>query len=188
MEMFSLAGKTAVVTGASRGLGQGMALGLAEAGANIIGAGISDMMETKQKVEELGGRFYGINADLSQPDGAKELAAKVLDHVESVDILVNNAGIIKRADANVLDDASWREVLHVNLDAVFTLSREIGAHMLEKGSGSIINVASMLSFQGGLRVAAYTASKHAVAGLTKALANEWAKKGCVSMRLPQGIW
>ncbi|MCR1288541.1 2-dehydro-3-deoxy-D-gluconate 5-dehydrogenase KduD [Shouchella clausii] len=177
MKMFSLAGKTAVVTGASRGLGQGMALGLAEAGANIIGAGISEMTETKQKVEELGGRFYGINADLSQPDGAKELAAKVLDHVESVDILVNNAGIIKRADANVLDDASWREVLHVNLDAVFTLSREIGAHMLEKGSGSIINVASMLSFQGGLRVAAYTASKHAVAGLTKALANEWAKKG-----------
>lgn len=175
--MFSLAGKTALLTGASRGLGQGMAIGLAEAGATVIGAGISNMTETSERVEQAGGVFIGIEADLSKPDGAAELLERVFQKVESVDILVNNAGTIKRAEAESFTDEMWGSVMQVNLDAVFSLSREVGRKMLEQKSGSIINIASMLSFQGGLHVPAYTASKHAVAGLTKSLANEWGVKG-----------
>ncbi|WP_413376287.1 2-dehydro-3-deoxy-D-gluconate 5-dehydrogenase KduD [Alkalihalobacillus sp. 1P02AB] len=174
---FSLKGKTALVTGASRGLGQGMAIGLAEAGATVIGAGVSEMVETKQKIEEIGGTFYSLKADLSAEGGAKTLADQVLAKYENVDILINNAGIIRRHEAENFSDESFRAVLQVNLDSLFTLSRELGRHMIERGNGSIINIASMLSFQGGLRVPAYTASKHAVAGLTKALANEWSSKG-----------
>lgn len=176
-ELFSLHGKTALVTGASRGLGQGMAVGLAQAGATVIGAGVSDMEETKQRIEAVNGRFISFKADLADEGGANELADSVLANFENVDILVNNAGIIKRQDAEQFSDESFREVLQVNLDSLFALSRQIGNHMLERGSGSIINIASMLSFQGGLRVPAYTASKHAVAGLTKALGNEWGARG-----------
>ncbi|KMK74387.1 2-dehydro-3-deoxy-D-gluconate 5-dehydrogenase KduD [Alkalihalobacillus pseudalcaliphilus] len=174
---FSLEGKYALVTGASRGLGQGMAIGLAKAGATVIGAGVSEMKETKEKIEALGGIFHSVQADLSSESGAKALVEEILANYENVDILVNNAGIIKREDAKSFSDSDFRQVLQVNLDSLFTISRELGGHMLQRGSGSIINIASMLSFQGGLRVPAYTASKHAVAGLTKALANEWGKQG-----------
>ncbi|GAF17268.1 2-deoxy-D-gluconate 3-dehydrogenase [Bacillus sp. JCM 19046] len=175
--MFSLAGKTALLTGASRGLGQGMAIGLAEAGATVIGAGVSNMAETGELVEQAGGAFIGIHADLSTKNGVAELVERVYQKVESVDILVNNAGTIKRAEAEAFTDEMWDSVLQVNLDAVFALSREVGKRMLVQKQGSIINIASMLSFQGGLRVPAYAASKHAVAGLTKSLANEWGAKG-----------
>ncbi|MFC0558275.1 2-dehydro-3-deoxy-D-gluconate 5-dehydrogenase KduD [Halalkalibacter alkalisediminis] len=174
---FTLNGKVALVTGASRGLGQGMAVGLAEAGADVIGAGISDMSETRMQVEELGRKFYEIKSDLSQPAAAKQLVLDAVSEAGKIDILVNNAGIIKRSEAADFSDDDWNAVINVNLNSVFQLCREVGNHMLENGSGKIINIASMLSFQGGLRVPAYTASKHAVAGLTKSLANEWASKG-----------
>ena len=174
---FSLHGKIAIVTGASRGLGQGMAIGLAEAGADIIGVGVSNMEGTKTEVEKLGRKFYGISLDLSQPDAAYRLVEDVFRIVDRVDILVNNAGIIRREQAENFSDKDWEEVIRLNLDSVFKITREIGKCMIKQGKGKIINIASMLSFQGGIKVPAYTASKHAVAGLTKAFANEWASKG-----------
>ena len=174
---FALTGKVALVTGASRGLGQGMAIGLAEAGADVIGAGISEMSETREKIEALGRSFYEIKADLSEPGAAKQLVKKAVSEVGKIDILVNNAGIIRRTEAENFSDEDWNDVINVNLNSVFQICREVGNHMLENGSGRIINIASMLSFQGGLRVPAYTASKHAVAGLTKSLANEWGSRG-----------
>ncbi|SDL82547.1 2-dehydro-3-deoxy-D-gluconate 5-dehydrogenase KduD [Sediminibacillus halophilus] len=176
-ELFSLKGKTALVTGATRGLGQGMAVGLAEAGANIIGTGTSDLSETQAKVEAVGRTFHGLNKDLSRKDSAAELANEAVELGGTIDILVNNAGIIRRSDLEEFSDEDWYQVIDVNQHAVFQLSREMGKHMLNNGSGKIINVASMLSFQGGLKVPAYTASKHAVAGLTKSFANEWSSKG-----------
>ncbi|BDG36115.1 MULTISPECIES: 2-dehydro-3-deoxy-D-gluconate 5-dehydrogenase KduD [Anoxybacillaceae] len=174
---FSLDGKIAIVTGASRGLGQGMAIGLAEAGADIIGVGVSNMEGTKTEVEKLGRKFYGISLDLSQPDAAYRLVEEVFRLVDRVNILVNNAGIIRREQAENFSDKDWEEVIRLNLDSVFKITREIGKCMIKQGKGKIINIASMLSFQGGIKVPAYTASKHAVAGLTKAFANEWASKG-----------
>ncbi|WP_026570606.1 MULTISPECIES: 2-dehydro-3-deoxy-D-gluconate 5-dehydrogenase KduD [Sediminibacillus] len=176
-ELFSLKGKTALVTGATRGLGQGMAVGLAEAGANIIGTGTSDLRETQTKVEAVGRTFHGLNKDLSRQRAAVELADEAIELGGTIDILVNNAGIIRRSDLEDFTDEDWYQVIDINQHAVFQLSRELGRHMLENGSGKIINVASMLSFQGGLKVPAYTASKHAVAGLTKSFANEWSSKG-----------
>lgn len=175
--LFSLEGKVALLTGASRGLGQGMAVGLAEAGATVIGAGMSDMSETKEKIEAVGGVFHGLKIDLSVDHAAEQLVLEVLKLTNKIDILVNNAGIIRRSDAENFSDDDWFEVIKVNQHSVFQLCREVGKHMLENGSGKIVNVASMLSFQGGLRVPAYTASKHAVAGLTKSLANEWSSRG-----------
>lgn len=177
MNLFSLKGKVALVTGASRGLGQGMALGLAEAGAVVIGAGVSEMTETRKKIEAIGGTFYEVKTDLSKEGAAGQLAADALQVTGQIDILVNNAGIIRRAEAENFQDEDWYDVINVNQHAVFQLCRELGKHMIERGSGRIINIASMLSFQGGLRVPAYTASKHAVAGLTKSFANEWSGKG-----------
>ncbi|MDQ0255941.1 2-deoxy-D-gluconate 3-dehydrogenase [Evansella vedderi] len=177
MQPFSLKGKVALVTGASRGLGQGMTVGLAEAGADVIGVGISDMSETRTKVEALGQKFYEIKGDLSEEGAVNKVVAAALEQAGKIDVLVNNAGIIRRSEAENFSDEDWNDVVQVNLNSVFRLSREVGKHMLENGSGRIINIASMLSFQGGLRVPAYTATKHAVAGLTKSLANEWASKG-----------
>lgn len=175
--IFSLKDKVAIVTGASRGLGQGMAIGLSEAGARVIGVGISDMSETKKHIEASGGTFHGVEVDLSKPGAVSELMEQVLRLVDKIDILVNNAGIIRRSEAADFSDEDWHDVIHLNQHVVFQLCREAGKHMIERRSGKIINIASMLSFQGGLRVPAYTASKHAVAGLTKSLANEWASKG-----------
>jgi 2-deoxy-D-gluconate 3-dehydrogenase len=177
MQLFSLEGKIALVTGASRGLGQGMAVGLAEAGADVIGAGISDMSETRQQIESLGRTFYELKADLFEEGAGKQLIADAIEKAGRIDILVNNAGIIRRNEAEAFTDKDWNDVINVNLNAVFQMCREAGNHMIENGFGRIINIASMLSFQGGLRVPAYTASKHAIAGLTKSLANEWSKKG-----------
>ena len=175
--LFSLKGKIALVTGASRGLGQGMAIGLAEAGAEVIGVGTRTLEETKEKVEAAGGTFHEVIKDLSQPAAPNELAKEAIDRTGRVDILLNNAGIIRRSDLEDFSDEDWMEVIQVNQHAVFQLSREIGRHMLSNGSGKIINIASMLSYQGGLKVPAYTASKHAVAGLTKSFANEWGSRG-----------
>lgn len=175
--LFSLKGKVALLTGASRGLGQGMAVGLAEAGAVVIGAGMSDMSETSNKIEAIGGKFHDLKIDLSQDHAADQLVSDALSLTNKIDILVNNAGIIRRSEAENFSDHDWYEVIKVNQHSVFQLCREVGKHMLENGSGKIVNVASMLSFQGGLRVPAYTASKHAVAGLTKSLANEWGSRG-----------
>ncbi|AZB42691.1 2-dehydro-3-deoxy-D-gluconate 5-dehydrogenase KduD [Bacillus sp. FJAT-42376] len=185
MSQFSLQGKTALVTGASRGLGRGMALGLAEAGADIIGAGISGMADVKEEIESLGRAFYGLKADLTDENERMNLIPQALEKAGKIDILVNNSGMIRRATAAEYTMEDWRSVLNLNTDAVFQLCSEAGKHMLERGSGKIINIASMLSFQGGIRVPAYTASKHAVAGLTKALSNEWAGKGiCVNAIAP----
>ncbi|MCA0991343.1 2-dehydro-3-deoxy-D-gluconate 5-dehydrogenase KduD [Pseudalkalibacillus hwajinpoensis] len=175
--LFSLDGKVALITGASRGLGQGMAVGLAKAGATIIGVGTKSLEETKAKIDAIGGTFYEVITDLSQPNAAIELADVAFQKEEQIDILVNNAGIIHRSETVNFSDEDWYSIINVNQHAVFQLSREVGKHMLEAGTGKIINIASMLSFQGGLNVPAYTASKHAVAGLTKALANEWSSKG-----------
>ena len=179
LDAFRLDGKVALVTGSSRGLGQGAALALAEAGADLALLDRGDASDTVARVEALGRRVHPMTCDFATATSA-ELGAAVGEAVRvlgRVDILVNNAGTIRRAPAVDYPESDWSDVLAVNLDAVFHLSRAAGRHMLERGSGRIINVASMLSFQGGILVPAYTASKHAVAGLTKALANEWAASG-----------
>ncbi|MCR6111848.1 2-dehydro-3-deoxy-D-gluconate 5-dehydrogenase KduD [Bacillus sp. A301a_S52] len=176
-DKFSLEGKTAVVTGATRGLGQGMALGLAEAGADIIGISYLPQEETQKEVEALGRQFFDINADLSIQDDLASVVEDAISKTGKVDILVNNAGIIRRELAENFTDKDWDDVVNVNLNAVFRLSRDFGKHMIGNGFGRIVNVASMLSFQGGLKVPSYSATKHGVAGLTKSFANEWGSKG-----------
>lgn len=179
LDSFRLDGRVALVTGSSRGLGQGAAVALAEAGADIalIDRGAPD--ETIAAVEALGRRVHSVRRDLGHAAPADLAAAvdEVVAELGRLDILVNNAGTIRRAPAVEYTAEDWTDVLSVNLDAVFHLSQAAGRHMIAQGHGRIINVASMLSFQGGILVPAYTASKHAVAGLTKALANEWAASG-----------
>ncbi|WLR48061.1 2-dehydro-3-deoxy-D-gluconate 5-dehydrogenase KduD [Halobacillus litoralis] len=175
--LFSLDGKVALVTGASRGLGQGISVGLAKAGAEVIGVGTKTLQSTKEAVEGVGGTFHALISDLGENGAAEKLAADALAITGRVDILVNNAGIIRRSEAKDFSNEDWFDVIDVNQHAVFQLCREIGNHMLENKSGKIINIASMLSYQGGLKVPAYTASKHAVAGLTKSFANEWGSQG-----------
>ncbi|MAT99743.1 MAG: 2-deoxy-D-gluconate 3-dehydrogenase [Anaerolineaceae bacterium] len=174
--LFSLEGKVALVTGASRGLGQAMALGLAVAGADIAGLDRQECDETCEQVRALGRRFHDVVMDLSQV-GAAEAAAVVADIVTELgglDILLNNAGIIRRAPILEFSEADWDDVLQINLKAVFLLSQAAARHMAAQGGGKIINIASMLSFQGGILVPSYTAAKSGVAGITKALANELA--------------
>ncbi|MEI2297205.1 2-dehydro-3-deoxy-D-gluconate 5-dehydrogenase KduD [Ensifer sp. MJa1] len=176
--LFDLTGKTALVTGARTGLGQGMALALAQAGANIAAIGSSPMPETAALVEEVGGRFHQHTVDLSRPFNANTLIAEAAAALGGIDILVNNAGIIRRADLFDYSEEDWDSVLDVNLKAAFLLSQAAAKHMVSTGrAGRIINVASMLTFQGGIRVPAYAASKHGIAGLTKAMANELAPRG-----------
>lgn len=175
--MFSLEGKVALVTGANTGLGQGIAIALAAAGADIAGAGTSAADETAEKVEALGRRFIAIRADLSSLAPVQNLVDRTVSELGALDILVNNAGTIRRADAVDFTEADWDAVMDVNLKTVFFLCQAAGRHMLGKGHGKIINIASMLSFQGGIRVPSYTASKHGIAGITKLLANEWAGRG-----------
>ena len=179
LDQFRLDGKVALVTGTSRGLGQGAAVALAEAGADVALLDRSVPTETIAKVEALGRRVHSVQRDLTTatPDELHGAVAEVEDALGAVDVLVNNAGTIRRAPAAEHPVEDWDAVLSVNLDAVFHLSQAVGRGMLERGSGKIVNVASMLSFQGGILVPGYAASKHAVAGLTKALANEWAARG-----------
>lgn len=175
---FSLEGKTALVTGANTGLGQGLAVGLAEAGADIVAAGRSVPTETEAAVKALGRKFAFVPADFSKPSVAGDVAAQAEAALGPVDILVNNAGTIKRNDALEFTEAEWDEVMDVNLKSAFFLSQAVARGMVaRKSGGKIINIASMLSFQGGIRVASYTSSKSGIAGLTKLLANEWAKHG-----------
>lgn len=177
LESFSLKGKTALVTGARTGIGQAISVGLAAAGAHLLLLGHRDNLdETKAKIDQLGGTHETILLDLSEVSSIREKLAPVLEKYD-IDILVNNAGVIHREPATEFSESEWLRVMDVNINSVFILSQEIGKTMVQRGSGKIINIASLLSFQGGMFVPAYTASKHAVAGLTKALANEWAGKG-----------
>lgn len=174
---FDLSGRVAAVTGANTGLGQGLALALAAAGADIVAIGRSAAHETGDRVKKLGRRFYFVPANLGDTGRGEEVIASAEKAAGSIDILVNNAGIIRRNDALEFTEADWDEVMNVNLKSLFFLSQAAARRMAQKRSGKIINIASMLSFQGGVRVASYTASKSGVAGLTKLLANEWASKG-----------
>jgi len=176
-ELFSLKGRTALVTGGNTGIGQGIAVALAEAGADIIVAGRTEPQETGAAVIAAGRRFHSINVDLGAPANAAGVVQQAVEWGGSVDILVNNAGIIRRSDALDFTEADWDDVMNVNLKTAFFLCQAVARHVVKAGRpGKIINVASMLSFQGGIRVASYTASKSGIAGLTKLLANEWAPK------------
>ena len=178
--LFDLTGKTALVTGCTRGIGQAMALGLAEAGANIVGVSASlapDGGDTGRQVRALGRQFYAYRADFGYRAQVDAFLVQVLHDFPRLDILVNNAGTIRRAPAAEHPDADWDEVLAINLDAPFRLARAIGGQMLARGAGKIIFTASLLSFQGGVTVPGYAASKGAIGSLTKALANEWAGRG-----------
>lgn len=179
LDQFRLDGRVALVTGASRGIGQGLAVALAQAGADIALLSRGDADQTRQRVEEAGGRVLGLECDLAvaSPTTLAAVVSTVVDEFGRLDILVNNAGIIRRAPAAEHPASDWDEVMTVNADAVFHLCQAAGRVMLGQGRGKIINIASMLSFQGGLRVPSYTAAKHAVLGLTRALANEWAGSG-----------
>ena len=176
--LFDLSGKVALVTGARTGLGRGMALALAQAGADIAGIGSSPMPETAKDVHALGRRFGEFQLDLSRRFDAAAVTDQIVSEFGGIDILVNNAGIIRRADLLDYSEADWDSVMDVNLRAAFLLSQAAARHMVSTGrKGRIINIASMLTFQGGVRVPAYTASKHGIAGITKAMANELAPHG-----------
>ena len=179
LESFRLDGKVAVVTGSSRGLGQSAAVALAEAGADLALIDRSVAKETARLVEDLGRRVHPIELDLIEATPAQldEAIQSVVETLGRVDILVNNAGIIRRAPLLEHQASDWDAVLAINLDAVFYLSQAAAKRFVAQGSGKIINIASMLSFQGGILVPGYTASKHAVAGITKAFANELAARG-----------
>lgn len=174
---FSLAGKVALVTGANTGIGQAIAVALADAGADMALAGRSDPAETMAAITALGRKAISIKANFASTEPASRIIAETLAVLGRLDILVNNAGIIRRADAVDVSEGEWDAVVDTNLKTLFFLSQAAGRHMLERGSGKVINIASLLSFQGGVRVPAYTAAKSGVAGLTKALANEWAASG-----------
>jgi 2-dehydro-3-deoxy-D-gluconate 5-dehydrogenase len=178
LDTFRLDGKTALVTGSAAGLGAAIAIALAEAGADVITHGNRRPANaTSEVVTTLGRKTIALSADLSSTTGAEELFHRASEHFSHIDILVNNAGVILRANAEVLSLEDWNTVLQVNLTSVFHLSQLAGKAMLNRGEGKIINIASLLSFQGGIRVSAYAASKGAVAQLTKALSNEWAPRG-----------
>jgi len=174
---FDLTGKVALVTGANTGIGQAIAVALAAAGADIAAVGRSPCDETLAQVAAIGRRAVFLRADLGTIAPVAGLVADTLEQLGRLDILVNNAGIIRRADAVDFTEADWNAVVDTNLKSTFFLCQAAGRHMIAQGAGKIINIASMLSFQGGIRVPSYTASKSGVAGLTKLLANEWAAKG-----------
>ena len=180
LQQFNLTGKTALVTGCNKGIGKGMAIGLAEAGADIIGVSASIELHgsnIEKQVTAPGKKFKAYQADLSDRNSLYAFIKKVLEENPAIDILVNNAGTIMRAPAAEHTDEYWDKVLKINLDAQFILAREIGKHMLQRGNGKIIFTCSLQSFQGGVNVPGYAASKGAIASLVKALANEWAGKG-----------
>ena len=180
MNPFDLTGKLAVVTGARRGIGRAMARALAGAGADIIGVSANleeSGSEVAKDVADAGRSFEAIRADFADPAAVRELGENLAQRDRPVDILVNNAGTIRRAPADQHSDADWDLVLQVNLTAQFVLARAVGGAMAARGYGKVIFTASLLSFQGGITVPGYTAAKHGVAGLTKALANEWAPHG-----------
>jgi 2-dehydro-3-deoxy-D-gluconate 5-dehydrogenase len=177
LDLFNLAGRTALVTGANTGLGQGIAVALAQAGADIVAVGRSAAADTGARVTALGRRFLDVRADLSSTGPVRDVVGAAVNLNGRLDIVVNNAGIIRRADSLDVDEADWDAVIDTNLKSLFFLSQAAARHMAANGGGKIVNIASLLSFQGGIRVPAYAASKSAVAGLTRALANEWAAQG-----------
>ncbi|EMP0253294.1 2-dehydro-3-deoxy-D-gluconate 5-dehydrogenase KduD [Klebsiella michiganensis] len=175
LNAFDLTGKVAIVTGCDTGLGQGMTLGLAQAGCDIVGVNRRIPHETAEKVQALGRRFTAIQADLSRQDEIETIVDRAVAAMGRVDILVNNAGTIRRADALSFSEKDWDEVINLNLKSVFFLSQAVARQFIQQGDGGkIVNIASMLSFQGGIRVPSYTASKSGVLGITRLMANEWA--------------
>jgi 2-deoxy-D-gluconate 3-dehydrogenase len=175
LDNFQLTGQVAIVTGCNTGLGQGMALALAQAGADIVGINVSAPDATRDQVEATGRRFTDLRADLADTAGIPALIDQAKAQHGRVDILVNNAGIIRREDAIKFSERDWDDVIDLNVKTVFFFSQAVARHYIAQGrGGKIINVASMLSFQGGVRVPSYTASKSAVVGITRAMANEWA--------------
>ncbi|WPH04094.1 Hypothetical protein R9X50_00697900 [Acrodontium crateriforme] len=191
-QLFSLEGQTALVTGGTRGIGQAMAIALAEMGADILLVQRDESSQiTKEAIEKLGRKAQIYTADLASAESISKLVPKVLADGHTIHILLNCGGIQRRHPAHQFPDSDWNEVLQVNLNTVFTLCRDVGAHMLSREPdnfgrrGSIINIASLLTFQGGITVPAYAASKGGVGQLTKALSNEWAGKGiCVNAIAP----
>ncbi|MCF2486927.1 2-dehydro-3-deoxy-D-gluconate 5-dehydrogenase KduD [Dyadobacter sp. CY347] len=178
--IFDLTGRTALVTGCNRGIGKAMAEALAEAGADIIGVSSSDVKSAdglQTAVTATGRKFYAYQADLGNRESIYAFINQVKKEHDRIDILINNAGIILRQPAAEHSDEYWDQVLNINLDAPYILSREFGRDMIARGYGKIIFTASLLTFQGGINVPGYTASKSAIGGLVKALANEWAGKG-----------
>ena len=175
---FDLGGKVALVTGSNTGLGAGMARALAAAGCDIVGVSRSDDSDTAQQVKALGRRYVSVSADLSDIAPIDDIVRAALEACGRIDVLVNNAGIIRRADALTFSEDDWDAVMNVNLKSAFFLAQAVARHFVEQDKrGKIINVASMLSFQGGIRVASYTSSKSGMLGLTRLLANEWAARG-----------
>ncbi len=187
LDKFKLDGKKTVVTGAARGLGQGMALGLAEAGADVAVVDVLDLADSKAKIEALGRRCAAIHADLSRAESVPGIIESTVQQLGGIDILVNNAGIIRRAPLLEFSEKDWDDVMNINLRTLFFLSQAAARAMVEQGRGGrIINVASMLSFQGGILVPSYTASKSAVMGLTRLLANELAAHGITANAIAPG--
>jgi 2-deoxy-D-gluconate 3-dehydrogenase len=175
--MFDLTGKTAIVTGSNVGLGRGIALGLAKAGANIIGVSSGDGTQMATDVKKLGREFHFIQADLTSVDKVDAIVAEAYEAFGTADVLVNNAGLIRREDSISFTEADWDLVMNINLKTPFFLSQAFARRLIEREQpGKIINVASMLSYQGGIRVPSYTSSKSGLLGLTRLLANEWASK------------
>jgi 2-deoxy-D-gluconate 3-dehydrogenase len=178
-KLFSLRGKVAIVTGASRGIGKAIAAGFAQAGADLalVARSESKLIEVQLELQSIGAKAEIFPYDLRQTDGIPDWVAQVVEACGRIDILVNNAGTTHRADAIDFPEERWDEVITLNLKSVWLLCQNVGRGMVERGSGKIINIASLLSFSGGIRASAYAASKGGVAQLTKALANEWASKG-----------
>jgi len=176
LDSFRLNGKTAVVTGCGRGLGQSIALAMAEAGADVFGVGQSpDASHTAEMIAKTGKKFNYLSADLSLTESVRRIIDGVLSFTGHIDVLVNNAGIIRRCDSVDFTEADWDDVINVNLKTLFFLSQTAAREFIRQGGGKIINIASMLSFQGGIRVPSYTAAKGGVRTLTMLMANEWAK-------------
>ncbi len=178
LDSFDLSGKVAIVTGSSTGLGQGMALGLAEAGADIVGVDYVPSPETETEVSALGRKYLPVIANLSSLEPINGIIEKALEAFGHIDILVNNAGIIRREDAIDFTEKDWDDVMNLNIKSLFFFSQAAARQFIkQKSGGKIVNTASLLSFQGGIRVPSYTASKSGVAGVTRLMANEWAVHG-----------
>jgi 2-deoxy-D-gluconate 3-dehydrogenase len=175
--LFDLTGKVAIVTGANTGIGEAIAVALANAGADVACVGRTPAEGTVQQIRALGRRAEIVSADLSTIKPVRRIVDETLEKLGGLDILINNAGIIRRADAVDFSEADWDAVVDTNLKSVFFLCQAAGRHMITNGGGKIVNIASMLTFQGGIRVPSYTASKSGIGGLTKLLANEWGSKG-----------
>ena len=176
LDKFKLNGKVAIVTGASRGLGQAMAIGLAEAGADLVLVARSNMDETEKEIKATGQKCIQVQADLSSTDPVQEIISKAINELGRIDILVNNAGIIRRAPITEFTMEDWDAVMNVNLRTLFYLSQQVAKKMIDQGDGGkIINIASMLSYEGGILVPSYTASKSGVMGLTRLMGNELAE-------------